>query len=156
MPEVRVIGAQGEQLGVMMTPKAVELAVQNELDLVEVAPTAQPPVCRVMDFSKYKYDQEKKERQSKKHQRLSHLKEIRFKPNIEEHDYLTKLHHLVEFLKKGDRVKVVMVFRGREMSHQELGRQIIDRLLVDCASSGQVEKAPALEGRMIVSVVVPK
>lgn len=155
-PEIRVIGAEGEQLGVMQPAKALELAAQNELDLVEIAPSAQPPVCRIMDFSKYKYDQEKKERQAKKHQKVMHLKEIRFKPNIEEHDYHTKLQHVMDFLKRGDRVKTVMVFRGREMTHQELGRRIVDRLVADAASMGQAEKPPALEGRMIVTVLVPK
>lgn len=155
-PEIRLIGPEGEQLGVMTPNKGLELAVQNGLDLVEVAPGTQPPVCKVMDFSKYKYDQEKKEREAKKHQKAVHLKEIRFKPHIEEHDYQTKLHHLIEFLKKGDKVKVVLIFRGREMSHQESGRRIIDRLIADSAAAGGVEKPPVLEGRMIIMVMAPK
>lgn len=154
--EIRVIGPEGEQLGVMTPSKGMELAVQSGLDLVEVAPGTQPPVCKVMDFSKYKYDQEKKEREAKKHQKAVHLKEIRFKPNIEEHDYQTKLHHLMEFLKKGDKVKAVLIYRGREMSHQELGRRIIDRLIADSASAAQIEKPPVLEGRMIITVIAPK
>lgn len=154
-PEVRLIGAEGEQLGIVTLTKGLELATQNDLDLVEVAPSAQPPVCRIMDFSKYKYDQEKKEREAKKHQKLSHFKEIRFKPKIEEHDYQTKLHHVLTFLKKGDKVKITLMFRGREMAHQELGRRIIDRLIADSASVGQVEKPPVLERRMIIAVILP-
>lgn len=156
VPEIRVIGPAGEQLGVMSPAKGVELAIENGLDLVEVAAEVQPPVCRIMDFSKYKYDQEKKEREAKKHQKAIRIKEIRFKPHIEEHDYQTKLHHLIEFLGKGDRVKAVLIFRGREMSHQELGRRIIDRLIADSASVGQIEKEPAMEGRMIITVLAPK
>jgi len=155
-PELRIIGPEGEQLGVMTRAKGLELAVQNELDLVEVAPTAQPPVCRVMDFSKYKYDQEKKEREAKKHQRLMHLKEIRFKPNIEEHDYQTKLQHLLVFLKKGDKVKITLMFRGREVAHKELGMRIVERVVADSSAAGQVEKMPAFEGRTITAVIGPK
>lgn len=154
--EIRVIGPEGEQLGVMTPAKGLEVAIENGLDLVEVAAGVQPPVCRVMDFSKYKYDQEKKEREAKKHQKAVHLKEIRFKPNIEEHDYQTKLQHLLEFLKKGDKAKVVLIFRGREMAHKELGRRIIDRVIADTTQTGIVEKEPASEGRMIITVIAPK
>lgn len=153
--EVRIIGAEGEQLGVATLSKALELAAQQDLDLVEVASTAKPPVCRIMDFSKFKYDQEKREREARKHHKFSHLKEIRFKPKIEEHDYQTKLHHLLDFLKKGDKVKVTMVFRGREMAHREFGRRVIDRVIADSAEISQVDRSPFLQGRMITTILVP-
>ena len=126
----------------MHIQKALEAANKYELDLVEVAAGVVPPVCRIMDFSKFKYEQEKKEREAKKNQKQVHLKEIRLKPNIEEHDYQVKLKQLIEFLKKGDRVKVGMFFRGREMSHQELGAKILNRLIKDCSSVGQMERNP--------------
>ncbi len=154
--QVRVIGPAGEQLGIIPIQKALESSRQYELDLVEVASGVVPPVCRIMDFSKFKYEQERKEREAKKHQRQVHLKEVRFKPNIEEHDYQVKLKQVIEFLKKGDRVKIGMFFRGREMSHQELGTRIINRLLSDAATVGQAEKAPTLEGRVINTVLIPK
>jgi translation initiation factor IF-3 len=117
--------------------------------LIEVAPNVVPPVCRIADFSKYKYEEEKKERESKKHQHQSCLKEIRLKPHIEEHDYQVKLKQLLKFLKKKDKVKVSMFFRGREMSHAELGRRILDRIIKDSANESQMEKPPLMEGRVI-------
>jgi translation initiation factor IF-3 len=135
---------------------ALEIANQHELDLVEVAPQASPPVCRVIDFSKFKYDQEKKEREAKKHQRQSRLKEIRLKPNIDDHDYQVKVKHAIGFLKKKDKVKVSLFFRGRQMEHLDLGRKILDRFITDIQNDGQVEKDPALEGRVISFMVAPK
>jgi translation initiation factor IF-3 len=155
-PQVRLIGPDGNQLGVMAVSRAQELAIQNELDLVEVAPTANPPVCRIIDFSKFKYDQEKKEREAKKHQKLTHLKEIRVKPNIDEHDYQTKLKQVLTFLEKKDKVKVNLFFRGRQMEHLDLGRKIIDKFILDTQSFGQIEKNPVLEGKVISLVVGPK
>jgi translation initiation factor IF-3 len=155
-PEVRVIGPNSEQLGVVLIRRALELAYQHNLDLVEVAPTAKPPVCRIMDYSKYKYDQEKKERRAKKHQRITHLKQIRMKPHIEENDYQVKLRQAVSFLGKKDKVKINLFFRGRELAFQDLGRRIIDRFLGDIAPYGQIEKEPALEGRIMTVVVAPK
>lgn len=155
-PQVRLIGAQGEQLGIVSLQKALELADQYELDLVEVAPSASPPVCRILDFTKFKYEEEKKERLSKKRQHQVHLKEIRVKPNIEEHDYQVKLKQLNNFLQKKDKVKVSLFFRGREMAHQELGRRILDRLLAESAHYGNVEKPPILEGRTISMIIGPK
>lgn len=154
--QVRLIGPSGNQLGIVSVQKAQEIASQSELDLVEVAPYANPPVCRVMDFSKFKYDQEKKERESKKHQKQGKLKEIRIKPNIDEHDYQTKIKQLVTFLKKKDKVKVNLLFRGRQMEHLDLGRKILDRLIIDTQNEGQLEKEPALEGKIISLVVAPK
>jgi len=134
----------------------LELANQHELDLVEVAPQAAPPVCRIIDYSKFKYDQEKKEREAKKHQRQFRLKEIRLKPNIDDHDYQTKVKQANTFLKKKEKVKVNLFFKGRQMEHMDLGRKILDRFITDIQSDGQVEKEPALEGRVISMVLAPK
>ena len=156
VPQVRLVGPDGSQLGVVTIQSALEIANQHELDLVEVAPQASPPVCRVIDFSKFKYDQEKKEREAKKHQRQSRLKEIRLKPNIDDHDYQVKVKHAIGFLKKKDKVKVSLFFRGRQMEHLDLGRKILDRFIIDIQNDGQVEKNPALEGRVISFMVAPK
>jgi translation initiation factor IF-3 len=156
VPEVRLVGAEGEQLGIVSTDKARELAMQSALDLVEVAPTANPPVCRIMDFSKFKYDQEKKEREAKKHQRAGRLKEIRLHPNIDENDYQVKVRQAVGFLKKKDRVKVDLFFRGRQIEHMDLGRKILDRFILDTQTESQVEKEPSLEGRILGFVLAPK
>ncbi len=156
VPQVRLVGPDGNQLGIVPIQKAQALADQHELDLVEVAPQASPPVCRIMDFSKFKYDQEKKEREAKKHQRQGRLKEIRFKPNIDEHDYAVKLKQAVTFLSKKDKVKINMFFRGRQMEHMDLGRKVLDRFISDIQSAGQIEKEPGLEGRVITLVLAPK
>ncbi|MFH1441876.1 MAG: translation initiation factor IF-3 [Candidatus Omnitrophota bacterium] len=155
-PEVRVIGPDGSQLGVVTIQRALEMADQYELDLIEVASNANPPVCRIIDFSKFKYDQEKKEREAKKHQKQSRLKEIRLKPNIDDHDYQVKLRHAVIFLQKNDKVKVNLFFRGRQMEHMDLGRRILDRFIADTKNDAQVEKEPALEGRVMSLVLSPK
>lgn len=126
------------------------------MDLVEVAPQSDPPVCRIMDYSKYKYDQEKKEREAHRKQRTMHLKEIRLKPKIEEHDYQVKLGHLEKFLKRGDKAKVTLIFRGREITHPERGRQIMERFIQDLSPVGVVERGPVAEGRTIVMVFAPK
>ena len=151
-----VIGADGEQLGVMAPEEGLKLAQQAELDLVEVAPQAKPPVCRIMDFSKYKYEQEKKEKEAKKKQHAIHIKEIRLKPKIGDHDYQVKLGFVKKFLERGDKVKVTLLFRGREMAHMELGTRILERLKADIIEVGQVEKAPLREGRAIIMIVGPK
>jgi translation initiation factor IF-3 len=156
VPEVRLIGPEGNQLGVMAIQRALELASQHELDLVEVAPTATPPVCRIIDFSKFKYDQEKKEREAKKHQRQGRLKEIRVKPNIDEHDYKVKLKQVLVFLEKKDKVKINLFFRGRQMEHVDLGRKVLDKFIADTQNSGQIEKEPMMEGRIMSLVVSPK
>ena len=156
MPQVRLVGPEGNQLGVVPTPKALELANQHELDLVEVASSASPPVCRIMDFSKFKYDQEKKEREAKKHSKQSRLKEIRLKPNIDDHDFQVKVNHAIAFLKKKDKVKVSLFFRGRQMEHMDLGRKLLDRFILDTQNDGQIEKEPNLEGRIMSLVVAPK
>lgn len=156
MPQVRLIGPEDNQLGIVSIQRAQELADQYELDLVEVAPTANPPVCRITDFSKFKYDQEKKEREAKKHQRQTRLKEIRLKPNIDEHDYQTKLKQAITFLKKKDKVKINLFFRGRQMEHLDLGRKILDKFIVDTQNDAVLEKEPALEGRIMSFMLNPK
>lgn len=155
-PEVRLIGPDGKQLGVVSLQKAQEIASQYDLDLIEVAPQASPPVCKIGDFSKFKYDQEKKERLAKKHHKQGRLKEIRLKPNIDEHDYQTKLKQAVNFLQKKDKVKINMFFRGRQMEHLELGKQILDKFIQDTQQIAQLEKEPHLEGRVMSLVLAPK
>ena len=156
MPQVRLIGPDGGQLGVVAIQRALDLANQYELDLVEVAATASPPVCRIIDYSKFKYDQEKKEREAKKHQKQGKLKEIRLKPNIDEHDYMTKVKQAVDFLKKKDKVKVNLFFRGRQMEHIDLGRKVLDKFITDTQNDGLVEKMPGMEGRIMSLVLAPK
>jgi len=156
VPQVRLVGAEGSQLGVVTIDKAQELASQAALDLVEVAPQANPPVCRIMDFSKFKYDQEKKEREAKKHQRQSRLKEIRLHPNIDEHDLQVKVKQAIGFLAKKDRVKVDLFFKGRQMEHMDLGRKVLDKFISDTQNDALVEKEPSLEGRIISLVLAPK
>ncbi len=154
--EVRLIGPDGNQLGVMSSLRAQELANQHDLDLVEVASAANPPVCRITDFSKFKYDQEKKEREAKKHQKQTRIKEIRLKPNIDDHDYQVKLKQSVTFLQKKDKVKINLFFRGRQMEHMDLGRKILDRFIVDTQNDGVIEKEPNLEGKIMSLVIAPK
>ncbi|HOU35999.1 MAG TPA: translation initiation factor IF-3 [Candidatus Omnitrophota bacterium] len=156
VPEVRLIGPEGNQLGIVSTDKAREIAVQNELDLVEVAPQSVPPVCRIMDFSKFKYDQEKKEREAKKHQKAGRIKEIRLHPNIDEHDFQIKVKQALGFIKKKDRVKVDLFFRGRQIEHMDLGRKLIDKFIADTRNDALLEKEPAMEGRIITMLLAPK
>lgn len=154
--ELRVIGPEAEQLGVVTTQRALELAEEYGLDLVEVAPTANPPVCRIMDFSKYKYDQEKKERRVKKNQKVSSLKQIRVKPHIDEHDYQTKLKQTIGFLNKKDKVKVNLFFQGREMSFRDKGKTVLERFVTDTTEIASVEKDVYMEGRVMSVVLSPK
>lgn len=156
VPQVRLIGPEGNQLGIVPIQKAMDLANQHELDLVEVAPQAEPPVCRIMDFSKFKYDQEKKEREAKKHQMKIHLKEVRIKPNIDEHDYQVKLRQAIGFLNKKDKVKVNLMFRGRQLEHIDLGRRVLDRFINDAQQAGKVEKDSSIEGRIMSVVLAPR
>lgn len=136
--------------------EALKKSEEAGLDLVEVAPTATPPVCRIIDYSKYKYEQEKHEKEARKKQRVIHIKEIRLGPKIGEHDYQFKLRNLEEFLKRGDKVKITMMFKGREMSHMDLGRKILERLSSDISSVGEIEEAPRLEGRFLNMVIRAK
>lgn len=151
---MRVIGPNSEQLGVLMVRRAIELAQENGLDLVEVAPTANPPVCRIIDYSKYKYDQEK-ERRIKKNQHVMHLKQIRLKPNIGDGDYQIKVKQARTFLEKKDKVKVNMFFRGREMMHKNLGEKVLTRVVADLTDCGQAEKNLTMEGRVLSVVISP-
>lgn len=150
-----MIGPESEQLGVVTIHRALDLAQEHELDLVEIAPTAKPPVCRIMDYSKYKYDQEKKERRVKRSQHVAHLKQLRLKPNIGEGDYQIKLRQAVGFLDKKDKVKINMFFRGRELSHKELGRNVLDRMVKDAVGHGTPEAPPSMEGRVMFVVLNP-
>jgi len=143
-------------LGVVSIQRALDLASQSELDLVEVAATAVPPVCRIIDYSKFKYDQEKKEREAKKHQKQGKLKEIRLKPNIDEHDYMTKVRQATDFLKRKDKVRVNLFFRGRQMEHLDLGRKVLDKFITDTQNDATVEKTPSMEGRIMSIVLSPK
>ena len=154
--EVRLIGPDGEQAGIVNTQDALQKAEEAGLDLVEVAGQSTPPVCRIMDYSKYKYEQEKKEKEARKHQKTVHLKEIKMKPNIEEHDYQVKLYHMKRFLARGNKAKLTMVFRGREMSHMNIGKKIMDRVIADLSEAGEVEKGPMMEGRSIMIYFMPR
>ena len=154
--EVRLIGPAGEQVGIVAIAEALKKAAEASLDLVEIAPQANPPVCRVMDYAKFLYAKEKQERENRQHQRQTQLKELRFRPQIDDHDYQTKLRNLVKFLKRGNKVKVTLVFRGREMAHQEFGRRLLDRLQVDIAEVATVERAPVQEGRFIFMTLTPR
>ena len=154
--EVRLIGPEGEQMGVVNTQDALQKAEEAGLDLVEVAGQTSPPVCRIMGYSKYKYEQEKKEKEARKHQKVVHLKEIKMKPNIEEHDYQVKLYHLKRFLGRGDKAKLTMTFRGREMSHVEIGKKIVNRVISDLSETGEVEKGPMMDGRNIMVYFMPR
>jgi len=153
--EVRVIDDEGEQLGVMATDQALTLSDEKGLDLVEVSPTARPPVCRIMDYGKYKYEQNKKTRESKKKQHSSQVKEVKFRPKTEEHDYQFKKRHAEEFLEKGHKLKVTLMFRGREMDHKELGTRMLKRLEEDLASLSFVERPAKFEGRFMVMYLSP-
>ena len=154
-PQVRLIDAEGENVGVVATDEALRIASEADLDLVEIAPNAAPPVCRVMDYGKYKFEQSKKAHQAKKKQKQIHVKEIKFRPGTEESDYQVKLRKLVEFLEVGDKTKVTIRYRGREMQHQELGAQLLDRIEQDLSPYGEVEQRPKLEGRQLVMVFAP-
>lgn len=151
-----MIGSEGQQLGIVAIAEALNIARNEQLDLVEVAPQSAPPVCRVMDYTKFKYDQAKKEREAKKKQKTGQLKELRLKPKIGEHDYLVKLKQLEKFLKHHDKVKVRMIFRGREMAHMEFGQNILNRLVQDITEVGELERPAMHEGRSILLVFKPK
>jgi translation initiation factor IF-3 len=154
--EVRVIDMEGEQAGVMPLADAIELAKNAGLDLVEVSPNAEPPVCRVMDFGKYLFEQNKKAQTSKRKQKQVHVKEIKFRPGTDEGDYQVKLRKLVQFLENGDKTKVTLRFRGREMAHQELGANLLARVRVDLEEYAIVEQMPQMEGRQMIMVMAPK
>jgi len=151
-----VIGADGSQVGVLSRSEALAKAAAEELDLVEVSPTAEPPVCRIMDFGKYLFEQNKKAHTAKRKQKQIQLKEVKFRPGTEKADYQVKLRNLIRFLTDGDKAKVTMRFRGREMAHTEIGRKLLDRLVLDLADYGAIEQHAAMEGRQITMVISPK
>jgi translation initiation factor IF-3 len=153
---VRVIGVEGEQIGILATRDALRLAQEKGYDLVEVSPNAKPPVCKIMDYGKYKYELSKKAKDAKKKQHSLHLKEMRFRPKTEDHDYTFKMKHIREFLSHGSKVKVFVEFRGREMTHKEFGQKVMDRLQADLTDVGIVEQKPKMEGRNLTMIVVPK
>jgi translation initiation factor IF-3 len=151
-----VIGADGEQVGILPTIEAQQLAYDQELDLVEVSPTAEPPVCRLMDYGKYIFEQNKKAHAAKKKAKQIHVKEVKFRPGTEEGDYQVKLRNLTRFLSSGDKAKVTLRFRGREMAHRELGAKLLERVRDDLAEISQVEQFPKMEGRQMTMVLSPK
>jgi translation initiation factor IF-3 len=155
VPEVRLIDDEGKQVGVMKTPDALRFAQERDLDLVEVAPEARPPVCRVLDYSKYKYEQAQKLKQARKHQQQITVREIKFRPKIAQHDYDTKKGHVERFLRHKDKVKVTIMFRGREVTHPERGVAILDRLAEELAELGVVEQRPLQEGRNMTMLLAP-
>jgi translation initiation factor IF-3 len=155
VPEVRVIGDDGQQIGVMRTEQALRMAQERDLDLVEVAPEARPPVCRILDYSKYKYEQAQKVKQARKHQQQIVIREIKFRPKIAQHDYDTKKGHVERFLRHKDKVKITIMFRGREVTHPERGRMILDRLAEELAELAIIEQRPNLDGRNMTMMLGP-
>jgi len=153
--EVRLVGADGEQIGVKPLPEALHIAREHDLDLVEVAPNANPPVCKIMDFGKYKYEQDVRRKESRRKTSNVVIKEMKFRPKIDEHDYTTKTKHVERFLNEGSKVKITIMFRGREMAHPELGKKILDRIAEQVKDVGNVEAAPRVDGRNMLMVLAP-
>jgi translation initiation factor IF-3 len=156
VPQVRLIDTTGEQIGIVPTRDALRMALEKGFDLVEISPTAKPPVCKIMDYGKYKYELNKKAKNAKKKQHIIQMKEMKLRPKIEEHDYQFKLKHIQEFLEEGNKVKVFVEFRGREMAHQELGHKIIQRLEEDLKDLGIIEQKAKMEGRNLSLTFMPK
>lgn len=154
--EIRVIGEDGTQLGIMSPSEALRIAREQSLDLVEVAPTAVPPVCRIVDYGKYVYQLNKRAHEARKNQRNIIVKEVKFRPTTDEHDYEFKKNNILRFLKEGDKVKAIVTFRGREISHSEIGRRMIERLIGDVAEAGTVESQPRMEGFSLNAIFTPK
>ncbi len=154
-PEIRLIGAEGENVGVVSPDRAMQLAEDAGLDLVEISPNASPPVCKIMDFGKFKYEQQKRESEARKKQKTIEVKEVKFRPNTDTHDYDVKMRNVTRFLEAGDKVKVTLRFRGREMAHQNLGRDLLERVAEDIKEIGKVENMPKMEGRQMVMMIGP-
>ena len=155
MPEVRLVGPNGETVGIVRIDDALRLAQEADLDLVEVAPTARPPVCKLMDYGKFKYENAQKAREARRNQTNVIIKEMKLRPKIDAHDYETKKGHVVRFLKAGDKVKITIMFRGREQSRPELGFRLLQRLANDVAELGVIESAPKQDGRNMIMVLAP-
>ncbi|WGT49848.1 translation initiation factor IF-3 [Thioclava nitratireducens] len=154
-PEIRLIGAEGENVGVVSPREAMAMAEEAGLDLVEISPNANPPVCKIMDFGKFKYEQQKREAEARKKQKTIEIKEVKFRPGTDVHDYDVKMRNVVKFLENGDKVKVTLRFRGREMAHQDLGLELLNRVRSDVGELGKVENMPKLEGRQMVMMIAP-
>ncbi|WP_439098677.1 translation initiation factor IF-3 [Antarctobacter heliothermus] len=154
-PEIRLIGAEGENVGVVTPARAMEMAEQAGLDLVEISPNAAPPVCKIMDFGKFKYETQKREAEARKKQKIIEVKEVKFRPNTDIHDYGVKMRNVFKFLENGDKVKITLRFRGREMAHQNLGRELLERVAEDVKEIGKVENMPRMEGRQMVMMIGP-
>jgi len=155
VPQVRLIGADGEPVGIVTTDEALDSAYEANLDLVEISPNAEPPVCRVMDYGKFIFEKNKQKAAAKKKQKQIHIKEIKFRPGTDIGDYQVKLRNLIRFLEDGDKTKVTMRFRGREMAHQEIGRDLLERVKKDLEEYGTVESFPKMEGRQMIMVIAP-
>jgi len=154
--EVRLISETGEQLGIVPIRQALDMALEKEMDLVEVAPSAKPPVCRLMDYGKFKFEQSKREKEARKKQKIISVKEVKMRPNIEEHDFQVKAKAARKFLSSGDKVKVTIMFRGREITHPEIGERLSIKLTEQLADISAVEKMPKIEGRNMVTILMPK
>ncbi|WP_374622509.1 translation initiation factor IF-3 [Pandoraea sp.] len=155
-PEVRLTGVDGEQLGIMKLADAFRMSEEADVDLVEIAPQAQPPVCRLMDYGKFKYQEQKKAHENKLKQKVVQIKEVKFRPGTDDGDYNVKLRNLRRFLEEGDKTKITLRFRGREMAHQEIGARMLERLKTDLEEFGQPEQMPKMEGRQMIMVIAPK
>ncbi|WP_425039658.1 translation initiation factor IF-3 [Primorskyibacter sp. S187A] len=153
--EIRLIGADGENVGVVTPDRAMDMAEDAGLDLVEISPNANPPVCKIMDFGKFKYEQQKRESEARKKQKIIEVKEVKFRPNTDTHDYDVKMRNVFKFLENGDKVKVTLRFRGREMAHQNLGRELLERVAEDIKELGKVENMPKMEGRQMIMMIGP-
>ena len=151
-----MVDADNNQLGVLPLREALRLAEERRMDLVEVAPQAKPPVCRIMDYGKFRYEQSKREKEAKKKQRIITVKEIKLRPNIEDHDFEVKAKNAMRFLKDGDKVKATIMFRGRQIVHPDLGKQLLERLAVQVADIANVERTPKLEGKNMIMILAPK
>ncbi|WP_278921435.1 translation initiation factor IF-3 [Pseudophaeobacter profundi] len=149
------MGADGENVGVVHPAKAMDMAHEAGLDLVEISPNATPPVCKIMDFGKFKYEQQKRESEARKKQKIIEVKEVKFRPNTDTNDYEVKMRNVYKFLEAGDKVKITLRFRGREMAHQNLGRQLLERVAEDVKDLGKVENMPKMEGRQMVMMIGP-
>ncbi len=154
--EVRVIGPDGEQIGILHIKEALKLATEKELDLVNVAPNAKPPVCRVMDYGKFRYEQSKKEKEARKNQKIINTKEIRLSPTIEDNDFQTKLRAVTKFINAGDKVKCTVRFRGRQITHQDIGHRLLERMAQELEDIAIVERKPKLEGRSMIMILTQK
>jgi translation initiation factor IF-3 len=153
---VRVVGSDGQMLGVMSVYEALQIAAEEDLDLVEVSPQAEPPVCKILDFGKFKYQEQKKKNEARKKQKVIEVKEIKIRPNIDDNDYDVKMRSAKRFLEEGDKVKVTLRFRGREMAHQEIGMDVLERIKTELEPMSKIEQLPKMEGRQMIMVLAPR